>query len=71
MNVQASRHVRRHDIVWNNNSPQHSCEYDEKTGSGRGLGFVASLRAGDRIALVARALASIKKKIYFPYLLIR
>ncbi|XP_006456293.1 hypothetical protein AGABI2DRAFT_195472 [Agaricus bisporus var. bisporus H97] len=55
MNVQASRHVRRHDIMWYPNSP-HELEYDEKTGSGRGFGFVDALRAGDRIALVARAL---------------
>jgi hypothetical protein len=64
MNVQASRHIRRHDITWHANSPPHTAEYDDKTGSGRGLGFVDSLRAGDRIALVARALASLSLSLY-------
>ncbi|KAF9448076.1 hypothetical protein P691DRAFT_775679 [Macrolepiota fuliginosa MF-IS2] len=68
MNAQASRHIRRHDVTWSTTSTSNTAvsrrgegmadatEYDEKTGSGRGLGFVDCLQAGDRIAFVARAL---------------
>ncbi|KAJ3575024.1 hypothetical protein NP233_g1367 [Leucocoprinus birnbaumii] len=64
MNAQASRHIRTHTVTWSRSTSFNTSgdgglneeEYDEKTGSGRGLGFVEALRAGDRIALVARAL---------------
>lgn len=59
MNAQASRHTRRYEIAWSNSSSatgSQEPEYDEKNGSGRGLEFVETLQAGDRIALVARAL---------------
>ncbi|KXN81946.1 hypothetical protein AN958_03387 [Leucoagaricus sp. SymC.cos] len=57
MNAQASRHIRHHEIKWSRDSGENeSAEYDEKTGSGRGLGFTRELQADDRIALVARAL---------------
>lgn len=71
MNVQASRHIRTHTVTWSQSSAIErkaressgdslrgvlEPEYDEKMGSGRGFGFVDNLQAGDRIALVARAL---------------
>jgi hypothetical protein len=70
MNVQASRHIKRHDVIWTRESEAEARfngdpseedpapEYNKETGSGRGKGFVQTLRAGDRISLVARALVS-------------
>lgn len=69
MNAQASHHIRHHEVVWSSTDASTTAalrsgnvggaEYDEKTGSGRGLGFVDNLQSGDRIALIARALVSV------------
>ncbi len=71
MNTQASRHVRDHEVVWSDLSSAEGApepEYDEKTGSGRGLDFVETLQAGDRIALIARALVSPVSRSLSPIL---
>jgi hypothetical protein len=56
-----------HHITW---VPTHDTgnsifddECDVETGRGPGLGFIETLRAGDRIALVGRALVS---QYYYP-----
>lgn len=60
-NLQASRDVRYYEVAWPDPSSgvrdaEPKPEHNEMSGSGRGLEFVETLQAGDRIALVARAL---------------
>ncbi len=72
-NVVASSHIRDHEVIWSDLSSAEGGsepEYDETHGSGRGLGFVKTLQAGDRIALVARALVSPISHFLFPTLLL-
>jgi hypothetical protein len=65
-NVRASSEVRHHTITWTSvdtgngvgEVPDSDSSEDTDTGCGRGLEFVRSLVAGDRIAIVARALVN-------------
>jgi hypothetical protein len=58
-NVRASQNVRQHTIIWTDIDERGEVEDDIDTGRGQGAGFVRSLIAGDRIAIMARALVKI------------
>ena len=58
-NVRASSDIAQHTITWIAIDACGDGEEDFNMGCGRGAGFVRSLIAGDRVAIMARALVSI------------
>ena len=58
-NARASLNTRQHTIIWTDIDECGEVEDDIDTGRGLGAGFVRSLIAGDRIAIMARALVKI------------
>ncbi|KAF8964474.1 hypothetical protein BDZ97DRAFT_1815262 [Flammula alnicola] len=56
-NARASREYRLHEVVWTRDLNEEVDEeaHFQATGSKLGVGFVRSLQAGDRIAVLARA----------------
>lgn len=60
-NVHVSSELKDHEVVWtdrDDDPAEDDTEEDGETGKGKGWGFVRTLRAGDRIAVLARALVS-------------
>lgn len=59
-NVHVSSQVREHEVVWTDDVDGGDFDdEDVERGCGTGRGFVHLLRAGDRIAVMARALVCI------------
>lgn len=58
-NVHVSLELKDHEVVWTERDggpARNELEVNDDTGTGNGWGFVRALRAGDRIAVLARAL---------------